>query len=437
MVTSVDSDTQLTVDTWELSGGQFSGDTGLTWTIYTRFILYDAETPGTDGQLANVDGDTGTLTSVTGGFSGVVNADDMVIIVEDGSDHRGVYKVVSQDTDTQLTLNTSDKSFTSVSNIDFYIVEPGMYLQYRWDEISLSSTGNLTFANDDPDTITRASGDWSSDGVEAGDIIIISGTANNDGSYTVATPGTTTMTLVATDSLTAEGPVSCTKSVYRGFRRTINSVVYGFKWRLLGNDATLGDLYQYCQHQLRQTTDIDHGPEVSRGDITDILMSYSYPTAITYDMIIDDLNSADANNITYTDATENTRTEKYIAAGNILFNNNLQNDANAKYWMFFTNDDAGDDLGRDYGTKDAIIVQDNSSVEIKGDVGGSSSKSFDYDYDGNTQRGAASAEEDAPITIVAIGLETAAFVKTTGTIERSKTNNFSLVSTLERNYSNP
>jgi len=438
-VTEVVNDTTLTCDTWEHSGGLFTGDTVLTWTLYTRFIIADAETPRTDGVLADIDGDTGTLDSATAGFSGVVSADDLVIIVESGSDHRGVYKVVSVTDDDTLVLNTEDKAFTSVGSIDFYIVEPGMFLQYKWDEISLSATGNLTFNDADPTdgTIERASGDWSSDGVEVGDIIVISGTTNNNGSFTVAGVTSSKLTVVSTDTIVDEGAVSCTKNVYRGFRRTINSVVYGFKWRLLGNDATLGDCYQYCQHQLRQTTDIDHGPEISRGDITDILMAYSFPTATTYDMVIDDLNAADANNITYIDATGVSRTEKYIAAGNISFNTNLQGDANAKYWMFFTNDDAGDDAGYDYGTINAIIVQKNDTSEIKGNVGGSPSISFDYDYDGNVQRGEASAGEDAPVTIVAIGLQTATFVKTTGTIERTKTNNFSLVAPLERNYSNP
>jgi hypothetical protein len=240
LVTDVVSDTELTVDTWELSGGVFSGDTGLTWTLYTKFIIADSTTPRTDGVLADVDGDTGTLDSATAGFSGNVSTDDLVIIIESASDHRGVYKVVSVTDDDTLVLNTEDKPFTSVSNIDFYIVEPGMYLQYKWDEITLTATGNLTFADANPDTITRASGSWISDAVDVGDVIVISGTTNNDGSYTIATVGATQLTLVATDTLTAED-VACTKNVYRGFRRELNGVTYGFAWRLLANDGDLNE----------------------------------------------------------------------------------------------------------------------------------------------------------------------------------------------------
>ena len=104
--------------------------------------------------------------------------------------------------------------------------------------------------------------------------------------------------------------------------------------------------------------------------------------------------------------------------------------------MFFTNDDAGDNAGADYGTSSAIIVQDNSTTDISGTIGGSPSVWFDFDYDGNVQRWATSAWLDAPVTIVSIGTDTAQFVKATWTIIRSTANNFSLVWSLERNYAN-
>lgn len=68
--------------------------------------------------------------------------------------------------------------------------------------------------------------------------------------------------------------------------------------------------------------------------------------------------------------------------------------------MYFTNDDAGDNLGYDYGTANAITVNDNSAAAISGTIS-SASIAFTYDYDGNVQRGAASAGDDAPITIIA------------------------------------
>ena len=105
--------------------------------------------------------------------------------------------------------------------------------------------------------------------------------------------------------------------------------------------------------------------------------------------------------------------------------------------MFFTNNDAGDDDGDDFGTDAAILVNDNGGTPISGNIGGSESINFDFDYDGNVQRGAASAGTDAPVTLVALGLDTAQYVQVEGTITRTKSNNFSFVSNDELTYSNP
>ena len=163
-------------------------------------------------------------------------------------------------------------------------------------------------------------------------------------------------------------------------------------------------------------------------------MSYASPTGTTINMFPDDLNSNELNNITLQDHSGVNRNFPFTAAGTLVFNTNLQNDTNAKYWLFFSNDDAGDNLGRDYGTKDAIIVDNASGVDIAGTVGGSPSVAFTYDYDGNVQRGSASAGTDAPVTLVAIGLDTAQFVITTGTITRATGLTISAVAALERNY---
>lgn len=445
IVLAVPSDTELTLDVVEeFSGSGFNGDTGLSYSIYSKYIAAD-KTGGdgtvvalADATLADVNGDTGTLVSSTdfAALSIPVLAGDMVLITEAASVHRGVYKVLSVATVT-LTLDTTDRAFTAQSTIDFFVVEPGMYLEFKDDAVSLASTGNLTFVAAGPDTIERSSGDWGSDGVTAGTVLTITGTVNNDESYTVAIPGTNICTLVATDSVTAEGPVSGTATAADHFDRTINNVVYAFSWRLFGNDATAVNCYQYIQHQLRQSTDVDNGSGTARGDITDSLMTFAAPTGTTIDMHIDDIANADLNNVTFADATGVSRSYPFVAAGNIIFNANLQSDSNAKYWMYFTNDDAGDNTARDYGTKDAIIVQDDVPANIAGNVSAASSVAFTFDYDNNTQRGSGSDGVDAPVTVVAIGLDTAQFVLVTGTIERTKTNNFTLVSNLERNYSNP
>jgi len=56
--------------------------------------------------------------------------------------------------------------------------------------------------------------------------------------------------------------------------------------------------------------------------------------------------------------------------------------------------------------------------------------------DGNDQ-GGRTAGTDADVTIVAIGLDSAQYVLTSGTITRATGQSFSLVAALERNYANP
>jgi len=82
----------------------------------------------------------------------------------------------------------------------------------------------------------------------------------------------------------------------------------------------------------------------------------------------------------------------------------------------------------------AIVVNNNAGSPIQGTISGASA-SFDFDYDNNVQ-GGRTAATNAAIVLRAIGLDTAQFVETTGTITRATGLSFSLVSSLERNYAN-
>jgi len=146
-------------------------------------------------------------------------------------------------------------------------------------------------------------------------------------------------------------------------------------------------------------------------------------------VFIDNIQATDKNRIDFYDVTNTKRNYPYTAAGTISFNTNLVNDSSAIYKMFFTTNPAGD-----YGTASGIIVS-GISAPISGMIGGQSSITFDFNYDSNNQGGRTPAT-DANVTVVAIGLNTAQFVSTTATISRSVSNTISLVSTLERNYSN-
>jgi len=77
----------------------------------------------------------------------------------------------------------------------------------RSDETTSDDT--LSFNNANPDTITRSTGSFVTDGYSAGMTVTVLGSASNDGTYTVAAGGVaaTTLTLEGTDSLTAESSV--------------------------------------------------------------------------------------------------------------------------------------------------------------------------------------------------------------------------------------
>jgi hypothetical protein len=223
--------------------------------------------------------------------------------------------------------------------------------------------------------------------------------------------------------------------------RTIGGTGYDFGVVIDGNNGTAEQIYEYVQYQLRQDSDINAGTGTVNGLLTDALLQFTGDNLSTLSVdnpigggsgvYIDNFNSNDTNRLTFTDNTSTAREFPFVSAGTISFNANLVNDADAVYRMFFTTNPAGD-----YGTADAVLVEDSNGDPISGSVGGASSVSFDFDYDGNTQ-GGRTAGTDADVTIVAIGLEVAQYVVATGTITRDVGINFTLVSTLERNFTNP
>jgi hypothetical protein len=229
--------------------------------------------------------------------------------------------------------------------------------------------------------------------------------------------------------------------------RTIGGVARNFGIVIDGNSGTAEQIYEFVQWSLRRTTDIDEGTGTLTGKIADELLQFvgdslktlaaTNPAGGGTGVFIDNFLTSDTNRLTFTDNVNGLRTFPYVASLTINFGENLRNDASAKYWVYFTNDTAGDDAGNDFGTAGAIIVDDNAGVDMAGNVGGAASVQKSFNYDGNVQRGTGSNGDDAPITVVGIGLITGQYVKATGTIAKSISNSISLVAALERNYSNP
>ena len=223
--------------------------------------------------------------------------------------------------------------------------------------------------------------------------------------------------------------------------KDIGGTLYPF--HVVIDAATLSKAYVYekIQYLLRQDADIDSGPDFLYvwGSVTDELLQFVgadlYTKLTSYGgVFIENHNVDDTNNIYFVDDNGVVRFYPYVATGSLLFNDNLQNDSDAYFWMFYTTNPLGN-----YGTKEAVIVEDASDStanQIMGLVNGASSYAFTYDYDNNNQGGRTPATE-AAVTIVAIGLNIAQYVSTTGTISRAKGQTYSLVAPLERNYSNP
>lgn len=239
-------------------------------------------------------------------------------------------------------------------------------------------------------------------------------------------------------------------AAYEG-ERQIGPNYYAFTVIVDGDDtaaptasgaARADEIYTAVQYLLKLNADIDEDATGSViGKTASSLLRFVGDTLVTANGVyIDSFNSQDTNSITFTDALGTGYQFPYVAALSVNFGTNLQNDQYAKYWVFFTNDDAGDNTGRDFGTTSAIIVEDNSSIPMTGDVNPAwptkrASVSHTFNYDGNTQRGAGSISTNAPITVVGIGLSTGQYVSATSVIERTTANSVTLTSSLERNYS--
>lgn len=222
--------------------------------------------------------------------------------------------------------------------------------------------------------------------------------------------------------------------------RTVNSVSRNFHVIINGNNKTKEQIYAAVQSALRKATDIDAGAGTKYGKLTNELLYF----------VGNDLYTRlDSNGGVYIDNTQagDNNYFHYMADDGIQYGNarnatltlgigdNLKLDASAIYRVFFTNDDAGSNLGYDFGTANAITVNKMGGGTMSGSIGGVSEIQLSYDIDNNVQRGAGSASTDVPITVVGIGLSTGQYVVATGTISAtSLSGTASLAAALERNY---
>jgi hypothetical protein len=218
--------------------------------------------------------------------------------------------------------------------------------------------------------------------------------------------------------------------------RSIGGVNRNFHVIINGNNKTAEEIYEGVQRLLRQNADIDSGAGTKNGKVTNELLQFVGDTLKTRldsngGTYIDNFQTADINRLVMVDDTGTERTFPYTAVLTLQFGDNLKNDADAVYRVFYTTNPAGN-----YGTTNAVLVQDDTATNMSGNVSGASSVGLTFAYDTNVQ-GGRTPGTNAAITVVAIGLSTGQYVKATGTIERSASNSVSLVASLERNYDNP
>jgi hypothetical protein len=151
--------------------------------------------------------------------------------------------------------------------------------------------------------------------------------------------------------------------------RTIGTSSYNFGVIIDGNNGTAEQIYEFVQWSLRQTTDIDADSDTLIGRIAPELLRFVGDTLETLfvqnpdggggGVFIDNFQTADINRLVFRDNTNTTRTFPFTANLTLNFSTTLQTDADAIYRVFFTNDDAGDNAGNDFGTSGAIIPRSN------------------------------------------------------------------------------
>jgi hypothetical protein len=212
--------------------------------------------------------------------------------------------------------------------------------------------------------------------------------------------------------------------------RSIGGSNYNFKIIINGNNATLEQIYAKVQYLLRQGTDINTGGTAGTkvGKIQSDLLSFVGDTLVTATSVfIDNIQTTDSNRIEFFDDGGTKRTNPYTAAGTMTFNAVLVG-AGSSYRLMYS---APAGAGNDYGESGAITVKNAAGTPITGTIS-AASIGFDFDYDNDTEGGAAGT--DKAVTLIGIKPGTGKFAAATGTLSRSKGISLSLVAETDRVY---
>lgn len=253
--------------------------------------------------------------------------------------------------------------------------------------------------------------------------------------YRFPLTNSTDLKVSASDAVIASDPVYQGITVqFYGTDQTRNIDGTPAPFRIIVNDATgtatTQQIYEKIQYLLRQNADIDAGAGVVTGATADALLTFVGDTLVGANSVaIDNLNANFLNSVELYDKNAVRRIYPFVAAGTITFGPNAQA-GDTEYTLFFLDTPTGD-----FGTVDAIIVNDASGNPITGTYSGSPVP-FTFAYDSNTQ-GGRTAGTPAQVVAVAIGLTGGQYVSSNTTITRTQGQTIQLAPALERNYQNP
>lgn len=141
---------------------------------------------------------SGTVGADVGAFAGTDNGVGTEASTFFDSDVATTSQNAGGATELTTTQAQTQGSFTGFDFNSDWKLPPG----------TLTGDPNLTFADTNPDTITRAAGSWLDDGFVAGMVITVALSSSNNGTFTIASLTATVITLVAGDTLVAEGPAN-------------------------------------------------------------------------------------------------------------------------------------------------------------------------------------------------------------------------------------
>jgi len=140
-----------------------------------------------------------------------------------------------------------------------------------------------------------------------------------------------------------------------------------------GDIPTLAQIYQWTQLQLRSAGDINTSPgdETSThyGVLADPLVAFVGATLKTLrqsdndGVFIEGIGNDYRNNVEFVDDTGTARAYPFKVSVTLNFNDNMINDANAKFFLFYT-DITEVSPDATFGTANAVLVTDDSSTNV-------------------------------------------------------------------------